>query len=382
MLHLDAASQAPLRPEARDAWLAAAQLGGNPSSPHSLGRQAAARLEAAREQVAKLLGAKANELVFTSGGTEAVNLMIRGAAAQLPEGRVLVANTEHASALAAALALGPGHPVELLPVGEDGVLAPATLMAALSQGPTALVVAMVANNETGAIHRISALATLAHAKGARLASDVCQATPWADPVAWMGADYLAASGAKLGAGPGAGVVACRLGAPLSPLLLGGAHERGKRAGTPNLPAIAAFGAAAEAAMASKPGEAARLSALREALWAGVSKACPDAFRLVPASVSAPHILSFAVPGLRGEAAVERLDLEGILAGTGAACTTLSKAPSHVLRAMGLPEAMVMGSVRLSLSWATTEAEVAEAGPRIGQVLRRQAAMLPMAPQQG
>ncbi len=334
-LYLDANATEPLRPAARAAVLAALDAGGNPSAVHGVGRAARRRLEEAREAVAARFGARAGDVVFTAGGTEANALAVHG----LGRGRrVLVGATEHPAVLAAV-----GLGVEAVPVLGDGQADLAALERMLAGGPPALVCLMAANNETGVLHPIAGAAALCRAHGALLHMDAVQAAgriPLPE-----GADSWAISGHKLGGPPGAGALLLRPGLDLPALIAGGGQERGRRGGTEPLPAIAGMAAAA-----AEPGEAGRLAAMRDRIEAGV------AGEAVIAGAGAPRLPNTAciiLPGVAAETQVIALDLAGVRVSAGAACSSGKVARSPVLAAMGF-EAMAGCGIRVSLPWNAPE----------------------------
>jgi cysteine desulfurase len=328
-LYLDANATEPLRPEARDALLAALEAGGNPSSVHALGRAARHRLEEARAAVAARFG---GEVVWTSGGTEANALAIHG----LGQGRrVLAGATEHAAVLAAA----PG--AETLPVRHDGTLDLDALRDAL-RGPPALVCAMAANNESGVFHPLAEIAALCREAGALLHVDAVQAARTGFDLAAAGADSAALSGHKLGGPPGAGALLLRPGTHLPPLIAGGGQERGRRGGTEALPALAAFAAAAES-------PAAELRPLRDAIEAGLREVAPEAVIAGRGAPRLPNTSLIVLPGIPAETQVIALDLAGVQVSAGAACSSGKVARSHVLAAMGFGADAGCG-IRVSLPW--------------------------------
>ena len=337
-LMLDANATEPLRPQARAAVLAALDLGGNPSSVHAAGRTARRMLEACREQVAACFGARPQEVVFTSGGTEANALAVRG----LGRGRrVLVGATEHAAVRAAA----PG--AETLPVLSDGTADLEALAALLAVGAPALVCLMAANNETGVLHPLDAVLALCRRHGALLHVDAVQAAGRLPlDLAAMGADSLALSGHKLGGPPGAGALLLRPGLELPALIAGGGQERGRRGGTEPLPAIAGFAAAAEAA---DPAASVRLGRLRDRIEAGVRALAPEVTIAGSAAPRLPNTACIILPGVPAETQVIALDLAGIRVSAGAACSSGKVARSHVLEAMGFAEHAGCG-IRVSLPW--------------------------------
>ncbi len=350
LVYLDANASEPLRPQARDAVLSALALSGNPSSVHAAGRAARAMLEQARERIAACLGADPAGLVFTSGGTESNALAIAGLGAGR---RLLIGATEHDAVRAAA----PGATV--LPVRPDGTLDPATLDAALSESDRpALVCLMAANNETGVLHPLASLAALCRRHGARLHVDAVQAAGRvALTMQSSGADSMAVSGHKLGGPKGAGALLLAgsvQGFALSPSIAGGGQERGRRGGTPSLPAIAGFAAACDAACA----DLARQEVL--AAWRDrIEQAAVEAGAiLVGESVTRlANTACLALPGRRAETQLIALDLAGFAVSAGAACSSGKVARSHVLEAMGLGT-LAGEAIRVSLPWDAVETDIA------------------------
>jgi len=338
MIYLDANASEPLRPVAREAMLAALAAPGNPSSVHFAGRAARRRLEDARESLAARFGADRAELVFTSGGTEANALAIHA----LRRGRrVLIGATEHGAVRAAA------PEAEILPVDRDGVVDLAALAAALAAGGPALVCVMLANNETGVLQPVAAVAAVCRAHGAMLHVDAVQAAGrMAMSFAALGADAMALSSHKLGGPQGAGALLIRAPAVV-PLISGGGQEGGWRGGTPALPAIAGFAAAAQA-------EPATLSGLRDRLEAAAA-AC-GAVVAGGGAARLGNTSCLALPGVAAQTQVMALDLAGIQVSAGAACSSGKVARSHVLDAMGLG-ALAGEAIRVSLPWCATAADV-------------------------
>ena len=343
MTYLDANATEPVRPAARAAVLAAMQAPGNPSSVHAAGRAARRVLEGARETIAARIGAAPADLVFTSGGTEAdawaVQALGRGR-------RLIVGATEHDAVRAAATG------ATVLAVDGAGRADLDALRRLLAEGPPALVCLMLANNETGTIQPVAAAAALCHEAGALLHVDAVQAVGRiAVDVAALGADSLALSSHKLGGPAGAG--ALWLGpraAAIAPLIAGGGQERGRRGGTPPLPAIAGFAAAA-----AEANGAAALAPLRDEIeQAAVAAGAVVVGALAP---RLPNTTCLALPGVRAETQVIALDLEGVAVSAGAACSSGKVARSHVLDAMGLG-ARAGEAIRVSLPWCATAADAA------------------------
>ncbi|CAH2601494.1 Cysteine desulfurase [Rhodovastum atsumiense] len=345
MTYLDANATEPLRPEARRAVLEALDLTGNPSSVHAAGRAARRLLEEARERLATRFGARAQDVIFTSGGTEANALALHALGAGR---RLIVGATEHAAIRAAA----PGATV--LPVDAEGVADLDALRRLLAGGPPALVCLMLANNETGTIQPVAEAAALCRDAGARLHVDAVQgAGRIGADLAGLGADSLALSAHKLGGPPGAGalLVAPAHSAGLAPLIGGGGQERNRRGGTPALPAIAGFAAAATALDVAAMAALARLrdTAEHAAIAAGARPLGAGAARL-------PNTTCLALPGVRADTQVIALDLAGIQVSAGAACSSGKVERSHVLDAMGAG-ALAAEAIRVSLPWNATETDI-------------------------
>jgi cysteine desulfurase len=377
--YLDYAASAPLRAEALAAMLPLLERpAANPSSQHRQGRAARAAVETAREQVAALAGAAPAEVVFTSGGTEADNLAVKGAVlARPPEGRHLVCSAvEHHAVLDAAAwaEADAGARVDLAPVDRLGRVELDRLAPLLQPGRTALVAVMAANNEVGTGQPVAAAADLAHAVGALLLCDAVQAAglPGVD-MARDGVDLLALASHKLGGPTGVGALVVRAGTTLRPLLHGGGQERGLRSGTLPAAAIAGFGAAADAALADRQTDAATtLTTLRTRLLSGLQTLAPD-LQLngdpTPSGAGLPGLLSVRFPGRRAEDLLLLLDRYGVACSAGSACASGAVAPSHVLVAMGRDPAEARETVRFSLGHGSTQADVDEAVAAVGQALQ-------------
>ena len=346
--YLDYNATAPLRPEARDALLAALDIG-NPSSVHEEGRKARALVEAARADVARLVGAPAETVIFTSGGTEACNLAL--GLRQAPAGeikRLLVSAIEHSAVLAAAKE--SGLPVEELPVTPNGVLDLAALDAALADDTPALVCVMLANNETGVIQPIAEVAAKTRAHGSLLFCDGVQAAGKIDINLFaLGVDALSLSGHKLGAPMGVGALVTRPAVVVPPQLIGGGQELGRRAGSENISGIAAFAAAARAAMRDLEAFA-DLADRRDEMEAALQAAQAQ---LVVYGKGAPRLANtscFALSGLNAETLVMAMDLAGISVSAGSACSSGKVSRSHVLAAMQAEPHISKGVLRVSLGW--------------------------------
>ena len=360
-IYLDHNATTPVRSEAVAAMLRVLQEDwGNPSSVHWAGSAARAALARAREQVAELLGVASDSVVFTSGATEASNTVIRHAARRAPgQGdHVVTCSTEHPAVLEVCEELREeGLRVTVLPVERDGRLDPERFAAALGDD-TLLASVMWVNNETGVIQPIPELAARARAQGVPFHTDAVQALGKLPlELAGLPVDYASFSAHKLGGPKGIGALYVREGLRIAPLLRGGPQERRRRAGTENLPGAVGFGAACEAAGRDMAERARSLGALRDQLWEGIAAKIPDAQQNGSLEHRVPHTLSVSFAGADGEALVTALDLEGIAVASGAACASGSTEPSHVLVAMGIPQSIGAGSIRVSLGVGTDEAEI-------------------------
>jgi cysteine desulfurase len=355
--YLDYNATAPLRPEVRAAMVEALGLDGNPSSVHAEGRAARSAIETARAQVAGLVGAKPENVIFTSGGTEANALAL---AARTGEAwHCYVSAAEHPSVL------GGGRfyreTTTEFPIDSDGIARLAVLADELAKhhlgGWRPFVSLMAANNETGAIQPVAEAAEIVHSAGGVLHSDAVQAPGRiAVDIASMGADMLSLSAHKLGGPKGVGALVLADGASVEPLIKGGGQERRRRAGTENVAGIVGFGVAAELAC-SDLAQAGEIAALRDALEAGVRAVAPGAV-VVSASVPRlPNTTCLAVPGAKAETLVIGLDLEGVAVSSGSACSSGKVEASHVLRAMGVAPELAQGAIRVSLGFASDSSDI-------------------------
>ena len=358
-VYLDWNATTPLRPEARQAMAVAWDVAGNPSSIHTEGRQARRLVEDARAAVAAAVGARASDVVFTSGGTEANALALtpglrRGSGE--PINRLLVSAIEHPSVLSGGRF--SAEAIDTIRVTGSGLIDLDDLRRRLAGGQPALVSVMLANNETGALQPVREVADIVHEAGGLLHVDAIQALGKIPlDISAIGADLVTLSAHKI-CGPkvtGALVLAEAL-QGLEPLLRGGGQELGRRAGTENVARIAAFGAAVRAAMSALDGDAARLRALRDRLEAGL-KQTPGTIVFAESVPRLPNTTLFTVPGLKAETAVIGFDLGGISVSSGSACSSGKVQPSHVLEAMGFDKERAQGAVRLSLGWSTSEAGI-------------------------
>jgi cysteine desulfurase len=371
--YLDFNATAPLLPQARAAVMAALDACGNPSSVHAEGRAARRIVELAREQVAALVGGESRNVVFTSGGTEANMLALSPALGD----RLLVSAIEHPSVLAGGR-YAP-ESVERIPVNVDGIVDLTALRSALAKGGHPLVSLMLANNESGVVQPVCEAARLVHEAGGLLHVDAVQAAGRIScDINALGADFMTISGHKIGAPKGVGALIKRSESlHLDPLIKGGGQERGARAGTENVAAIAGMGAAASDCVTTASAQAptasssnptasssdpaasdyARQMALRAALESGLKSITPAVVIFGADSPRLPNTTLFSVPGLKAETALIAFDLEGVAVSSGAACSSGKVQPSHVLAAMGLPLDLARGAVRVSLGPTTTESEI-------------------------
>ena len=357
-IYLDWNATTPLRPEAREAMIAAMDLVGNPSSVHAEGRKARRLMEDARQTIAAGLGTVSRRVIFTSGGTEA-NVLALSPGLKAPAGaakRLLVSAVEHASVLAGGR-FAPGA-IQTIPVDAAGMVDLGRLEALLANGPPALVSVMAANNETGALQPVSQVADLVRQAGALLHVDAIQAFGKISlDIKQMGADLVTVSAHKIGGPKGVGALVLGPGfEDVIPLLRGGGQERGRRAGTENVIGIAGFGAAASAALAGLATDQIRIGALRDRLEAGLRQT-PGVTVFSTEAARLPNTTLFTAPGLKAETAVIGFDLEGIAVSSGSACSSGKVQPSHVLEAMEVSAAAAQGAVRLSMGWSTAEADV-------------------------
>ena len=334
---------------------------GNASSVHHFGQQAKARLDEARSAVGTLIGAEASELVFTGGGTEADNFAIRGVAEALePTGRrhLIASAIEHEAVLNTLKALARrGWRTTLLPLDASGIVDPERLESVLTDD-TALVSVMHANNEIGTIQPIAELARIAHARGTLFHTDAVQSVAKIPvDVAALGVDLLSLSAPKFNGPKGVGALWIKRGTRLTATMTGGKHERNRRAGTENVPAIAGLGVAAARARTKLAAEGQRLAALRDRLERSVIERVPGTAVNGAPEPRVPNTTNISVDGVEAESLLIALDLEGIAVSTGSACSSGTLEPSHVLRAMGLPSHRTQNSIRISLGAGNTDAEV-------------------------
>ncbi|MBT9288228.1 cysteine desulfurase family protein [Prosthecodimorpha staleyi] len=357
-LYLDHNATAPLRPEAMAAAVAAMRAGGNASSVHAEGRAARAAIERARAAVGRLAGVSPGRVTFTSGATEAAATLLQpdwtAQGRPLRFARLIVSAVEHPCILRGGrFAAGM---VSELPVDADGIVRLDHLEALLAEGPGPVLVAVqLANSETGVIQPIEAVAGMVRGHGGILVCDAVQAAGRL-PLARVPADCLMLSGHKIGGLAGAGAIVARDDGGPVPLLTGGGQERNRRAGTEALPAIAAFGAAAEAAVNDLQNIGA-LTDLRDWLRDALRTISPTLTVIGENADRLPNTLCVALPGVAAETAVIAFDLEGVAVSAGSACSSGKVGASHVLKAMGMPDAAARGGLRISLGWSTQRADV-------------------------
>ncbi len=363
MHYLDHNATSPLRPEARAQMERALAVGGNPSSVHGAGRAARSMVEQAREQVAELAGARAPDVVFTSGGTEANALALWGAIhAALEAGRritrLFVSAIEHDSVLANAAALAErvsGLRIETVAVTGDGVVDLDALRVQLREGKgRALVAVMAANNETGVVQPIAEVSKLAKEADALLLVDAVQAL--GKGAVDFAADYLSFSAHKIGGPQGVGALVLREGAPFAAQILGGGQERGMRAGTENVAGIAGFGAAASASRGNTM-DMTRMAALRDRFESELRRMVPDVTIFGWNAARLANTSNFALAGVAAETAVMALDLDGVMVSSGAACSSGKVRPSYVLKAMGVSDELARCALRVSFGWNSAESDV-------------------------
>jgi cysteine desulfurase len=345
--YLDWNATAPLRPEARDAMIAALDTIGNPSSPHTEGRRARAIVEDAREQVAALVGAKPAEVVFTSGGTEANNAVLSAG-----WDTILVAGIEHDSVLAPAHA--SGATIISLEMERSGAVNACVPREASGR---ALLSLQVANNETGVLQPVTKLAEAAKAQGLSVHTDAVQAAGRVPvDLRELGADYLTLSAHKIGGPKGVGALVIDEHQSLPAFIRGGGQERRRRAGTENVAAIAGFGAAAAAAQRDLL-QIERMRGLRDGLEARLRAVSLSAVVIGADAERLPNTTCVALPGASAETLVIAFDLAGVAVSAGAACSSGKVGASKVLAAMGVDETLARAAVRVSLGWSTTQADI-------------------------
>src|SRR6185437_7635775 len=380
MAYLDHAATTPMLEEVIAAMSATMTRVGNPSSLHSSGRQARRTVEEAREQLADALGARPSEVIFTSGGTEADNLAVKGIflarrAEQPARRRVLVSAVEHHAVLDSAdwLVQHEGAELVVLPVDETGTVLPQTLSAAIVDDPASVAVISVmwANNEVGTVQPIAELAAIAREHGIPFHTDAVQAAGVL-PVSFAesGVDAMTVTGHKLGGPYGTGALLLGRTVACSPVLHGGGQERDVRSGTIDTPGVVGFATATALAVSRREQTAARLTELRLALLDGIRQVVPDAVLNGHPTRRLPGNLHLSFAGCEGDSLLMLLDARGIECSTGSACSAGVSQPSHVLLAMGADEARARGSLRLSLGHTSSMADVQAVVEAIGPAVER------------
>ncbi len=380
-VYFDYNATTPPAPEVADAIdHVTREVFGNASSVHHFGQQAKAVLDEARGAVAALLGGDPSEIVFTSGGTEGDNAAIRGVAGvydgvepSAARRHLIASAIEHEAVLQTLKGLARrGWRTTLLPVDDSGIVSPDRLREAIGDD-TALVSVMHANNEIGTIQPVAELAAIAHGHGALMHTDAVQSVGKIPvDVRALGADLVSLSAHKFNGPKGAGALWIKRGTRLQAILTGGKHERNRRAGTENVPAIAGLGVAAALAARKLSSEAVRLAALRDRLEDGIVSTVPGTVINGDRSSRVPNTSNISFDRVEAESLLIALDLEGIAVSTGSACSSGTLEPSHVLRAMGLPTHRTQNSLRFSLGMFSTEQEVdrvIEVMPRLVEKLR-------------
>jgi len=373
-IYLDHNATTPIRPEVLSAMLPyLTGEYGNASSIHAFGQNAREGVEQARAQVAALVGARAADIMFTSGGTESNNQSILGAVAAAPgkTKHVITSAIEHVAALDPCKALAKqGVDATILPVDRDGLVNPEDVRRAIRRD-TVLITIMLANNETGTIEPIEEIAKIADEKGIVFHTDAVQAAGKIPvDVEKLGVDLLSISAHKFCGPKGAGALYIRKGTQIAPLIYGGHSERDRRPGTEDVAAIAGMGKAAELALAGMKEESQRIRALRDRLERGLRDRVPHAWVNAVRAPRVPNTANITFPFIEGESMVIALDLKGIACSTGAACSSGAVEPSHVLIALGLAPEDARATLRLSLGHQTTEDEIDFALETIPPVIER------------
>jgi cysteine desulfurase len=373
MIYLDYNATTPLAPAAFETMRPFLERHfGNPSSIHAAGREARAAIDDARDRLARLLGAKPHEIIFTGGGTEADNLAVIGLARNRAAlGKHLVTcTTEHHAVLHAFehLQKKEGFRVTWLPVDSLGRVDPQQVAEAFTP-ETTVVSIMSANNETGTLQPVREIAALCRERGVLFHSDAIQSFG-KEPLDAREFDALSLAAHKFHGPQGAGLLYLRAGLSVERLQHGGAHENERRPGTENTAAIVGMAHAAELAFMEMDAERPRQAALRERLWQGIREAFPTAVRNGDPANTLANTLNVSFPGLDGESLLMNLDLAGICASSGSACLVGSIVPSHVLMAMGVPPELARATVRFSLGKETTAAEIEETLSQLPEIFAR------------
>jgi cysteine desulfurase len=373
-IYFDHNATTPLCPEARSAMLPFLEgMFGNPSSYHHLGRQARASLQAARRELAVIFGCRPDEVVFTAGGTEANNIALLGVVSALKDrGRHIITSAiEHHSVLKTAEALaGDGFDVTFAPVDAQGVVDLERVAAAI-RPDTTLISIMSANNETGALQPVRELGAYARRHGIVFHTDAVQVFGKTHLGAVLDhADLVTLASHKIYGPVGAGALLVRRGTSLAPIMTGGHHEQGLRPGTENVAAIAGFAAAAKQAVSGFDTEAVRIAALRDRFEKRLLAAIPNISINSRAAGRVPNTSNICFSGVESESVLLHLDLLGICASAGSACTTGEPEPSHVLMAMGLSKLQAQGALRFSLGRSTTAEQVDAVAEALTDIIKK------------
>lgn len=372
MIFADHAATTPVRREALEAmWPYLAGAFGNPSSSHGIGEEAARALAWARDEVAAVVGCRPGDVVFTSGGTEADNLAVKGLALANPRGRhVVVSPAEHEAVLAAADALRRLHGFEVDEAVVDATgMVTAEALGGVIRPDTTLVSVQLANNEVGTVNPVAEIAHVAHAAGALVHTDAVQAAGWL-PLSLdaLGVDAMSLAGHKVGAPKGTGVLVVRGRLPLEPVLHGGGQERGRRSGTENVAGAVAFATALRLAEAERADASQRVAALTREFRGLVAAAVPGAVATGHPARHLPGTVSYVFPGTAGEAVLLELERRDVIVSSGSACAAGSDEPSHVLTAMGLEPDLARTAVRFSFGAGTTSDDVERAAAALADAV--------------
>jgi cysteine desulfurase len=357
MIYLDNNASTALDPEVREAMAVAADSYGNPSSVHSAGRRARRAVEESRDEVARLIGARSDEIFFTSGGTEANALAILGTVSSEDSGRIVLSAAEHPSVREPVTSLADRFEIRTVPLEQSGALDSATFLDAATPA-TRLVSVMAANNEYGGIYPVAEIAAALAGRAVPVHTDAVQAAGRVpiDVESW-GVDLLALSGHKLHGPKGVGALYVRRGRPIRALFPGGGQEKKIRGGTENTIGIVGFGVAARLARERLALEPRGISALRDRLERGILESIPDVRAVGGGAPRLPNTTAILFGELAGDALLFRLDLEGVAVSVGSACSSGTLEPSPAILALGFPRQQAKGVVRFSLSRLTTEAEI-------------------------
>lgn len=380
-VYLDHAATTPVHPEVVEVMRHyMLQDWGNPSSIHSFGREARAGVDEARAKVAALIGADPEEIVFTGGGTEADNMAIKGTAWELRNkgDHIITSAVEHHAVLHTVEWLEKqGFRATYLPVDEYGMVDPGDVENAITSS-TILVSIMAANNEVGTVQPVAEIARICREKGVRFHTDAVQAVGQVSiDVHALGVDLLSLSAHKIYGPKGVGALYVRRGVRLTPLLHGGAHERKRRAGTEGVPGIVGLGKAAELARLQFDQRVEHYRRVRDLLWDRIRERVPEVRLNGHPTERLPNNLNLSVLYVEGESMLLNLDMKGIAASSGSACTSGSLEPSHVLLAMGIPHEVAHGSLRMTVGVSTTEEDTAYVAESLGEIVDRLRAMSPL-----